>query len=347
MAIGFGAAKKLCASLHNLCYFPFQHAIFHSSPASQTLEESVRAAVETEAYERIPDILSTPTTTSPDRNSNLFSFLSSFPDDLRTKVVDRILQSCIHLRPRSRSKTTCEYLLSHTLENPKPLPLALAIIQRILRSGFTPAPQTHLSLSSAWLDCRQNQTVADILIEMRSIGYCPDRNTCNYLISSLCAIDQSSEAIKVLKGMGGAGCDPDSESYGMVIGAMCQARKTSDVTDLMREMVAKFRLMPRQGTVMRMIAAMRANREIVRSIETVEFLEKEGCSIGFEAYEMVVKGCLERKEFVLAGKVVMEMAERGFIPYIRVRQRVVEGLASVGEGSLASAVRQRFADLNS
>ncbi|XP_043699055.1 pentatricopeptide repeat-containing protein At1g06270 [Telopea speciosissima] len=347
MAIQFGPAEKFCKSLLSLCYSRFLSATFHSIPASHTLEESIKAAVETEAYEQIPDLLSTPTTIPPQQKSNPFSFLSSFPDHLRTKVIDKILQSFLHLRPRSRTRTAYEYLLSHTLANPNPLPLALAIIQRILRSGCTPVPQTHLSLSSAWLDHHQTQSVADILNDMRSIGYHPDCNTCNYLLSSLCTVDHSAEAIRVLKGMGGAGCNPDSESYGTVIGVMCKARKTGDVAELMSEMVTKFGLMPRQGIVIKAVAAMRANREMVRAVEMIELLEKEGCSIGFEAYEMVVKGCLERREFILAGKVVMEMAERGFIPYIRVRQRVVGGLASVGEGALASVVRQRFADLNS
>lgn len=50
---------------------------------------------------------------------------------------------------------------------------------------------------------------------------------------------------------------------------------------------------------------------------------------------------------MLAGKMVVEMAERGLIPYIKARLRVVEGLASIGERELASAVRQKLAELNS
>lgn len=104
-------------------------------------------------------------------------------------------------------------------------------------------------------------------------------------------------------------------------------------------------LMPRQGTVGRVVAAMRANREMRRAAEMVGFLEREGCEVGFESYEMVMEGCVERGEYVLAGKVVMEMTRRGLIPYIGMRQRVVEGLASIGERELACAVRQRLAEL--
>lgn len=182
---------------------------------------------------------------------------------------------------------------------------------------------------------------------MQSIGYRPDCGTCNYLISSLCAIDELAEAVTVLKGMGRAGCAPDLESYGTVIGAMCGFGKTTDAAEMMKEMVAKIGLTPRQETVVKVAAALRANKEIWKAVEMIEFLERKGFHVGFETYELVVEGCLECREFVLAGKVVMKMTGRGFIPYIRVRQKVVEGLAGVGECELACAVRQRFSELRS
>ncbi|PQM38633.1 pentatricopeptide repeat-containing protein [Prunus yedoensis var. nudiflora] len=102
----------------------------------------------------------------------LFSFLSTFPHNLRTQVVDEILQSFIPLRPRSRAQITYSYLLSFTLQCSNPFPLALAILQRTLRSGCTPVPQTLLLLSSAWLNCRnESHSVSKILLEMQSIGY--------------------------------------------------------------------------------------------------------------------------------------------------------------------------------
>ncbi|XP_019056052.1 PREDICTED: pentatricopeptide repeat-containing protein At1g06270 [Nelumbo nucifera] len=354
MATGYGA-KKLCNSLLQFSYSLRHFSLFHSVSSSQTLEESIRIAINTKSYHQIPDLLLSYETTNTAINqpqfqqnsNNPFSFLSSFPQAFMNQIIDEILQSFMHLRPRSRPKIAYHYLLFHTLQCPNPLPLALAILQRTLRSGCIPAPQTQLSLSSAWLNCRRTQSVPNILSEMRLIGYHPDCNTCNFLLFSLCAIDQLAEAITVLKGMCRAGCDPDSESYGTVIGAMCEARRTEPAARLMMEMVGKIGLTPRQGTVVKVVAAMRANRELRRAVELVEFLEREGYGVGFEGYETVVEGCLERKEFVLAGKVVMEMTKRGFIPYIRVRQRVVEGLACVGEPALAYAVRQRLAELRS
>lgn len=182
---------------------------------------------------------------------------------------------------------------------------------------------------------------------MRAIGYPPDGATCNFLLSSLCAVDELGEAIAVLRELSSAGCSPDSESYGTVIGACCAARKTDAAAELMREMVGKVRLTPRQGTVVRVVAAMRANREVRQAAEMVELLEREGCGVGFQGHEMAVEGCLERKEFVAAGKAMMEMVGRGHIPYIQVRQKVVEELAAMGERELASAVRRRLAELRS
>lgn len=137
------------------------------------------------------------------------------------------------------------------------------------------------------------------------------------------------------------------ESYGCVIGGMSRIRRTDDAEETMKDMVLKGGLMPRQETVVKVAAAMRANKDVFKAVEMIEFLEGEGYSVGFESYEIVIEGCLDCHEYILAGKVVMGMTERGFIPYIKTRQKVVDGLASVGEWKLASVVRQRFAELRS
>ncbi|CAI0579284.1 unnamed protein product [Linum tenue] len=288
------------------------------SSSSQSLQQAIRTAVEERTYQRIPDLLGS--SNVPWQNPNPFSFLSTSPLQVRTQVIDDILQSFIPLRPRSLPKIVYDCLLAYTLQSPDPFPLALAVLQRTLRSGCLPVPQTQLFLSSAWLARRRlSQTVADILHEMRSIGYDPDTGTCNYLISSLCAVDQLPEAMKVLKGMARAGCVPDLESYVPVIGAMCVVRKTVDALELLKEMMVTSGLTPRQGTIKKVAAALRANREIRTAFELIEFLEKENYAVGFEGYELVLEGCLDCKEYILGAKVAMRMTEKGFIPYIKFR----------------------------
>lgn len=340
------ALIKLCVLPRSSGYSVVRFLSSHSVCSSQLLEESIRAVVESKSYQQIPDLLNASKESC--QNPNPFSFLSTFPQNRRTQIIDEMLQNFIFLRPRHRPQATYSCLLSYTLQSPNPLPLALAILQRIIRSGCVPIPQTHLFLSSAWLERRQkSQSVSNILLEMQSIGYRPDCGTCNYLVLSLCKVDQSKEAVQVLKGMGGAGCIPDLDTYGTVIGAMCKLRRITDVAELMKDMVVKFGLTPRQEMVVKVIAAMRARKEIWRAVEIIELLQSEDILVGFESYELVLEGCLECGEFVLAGKVVMGMTDRGFIPYIRVRQKVVEGLANAGDWELAYAVRQRLAELKS
>lgn len=340
-----GTTKTCAFSLHFHQFFR-QYSSSHSISPSQTLQESIKAAVESKSYKKLPDLF--PSLREACHSPNPFSFLSTLPDNFRTQVVDEILQSLIPLRPRSRPQFVHASLLFYTLQSPSPLPLSLPVLQRILHSGCVPVPQIHLLLSSAWLKQRhQSKSVASILLGMRSIGYEPDSSICNYLISSLCAIDELAEAFQVLKGMGRAGCVPDLESYGTLISASTAVRRTAEAVELLNEMVVKVKLTPRQGTIINVVAALRANREIRRAIQIIELLEKESYNVGFESYELLVDGCLECHEYILAGKVIMGMTEKGFIPYIRVRQKVVEGLAGIGELELASAVRRRFAELRS
>ncbi|KAL6286375.1 hypothetical protein ACE6H2_010765 [Prunus campanulata] len=339
-------AAKFCRSFLPLHCRLLQYCSIYSISSSQMLQETIKNAVEAKTYQKIPDLLIS--SAQACQNPNPFSFLSTFPHNLRTQVVDEILQSFIPLRPRSRAQITYSYLLSFTLQCSNPFPLALAILQRTLRSGCTPVPQTLLLLSSAWLNCRnESHSVSKILLEMQSIGYHPDCGTCNYLISSLCSVDQLNEAVKVLKEMSRAGCVPDLESFDTVIGAMCTVRRTAEAVDMIKQMVEKVGLTPRQGTIAKVAAALRANRDIWRAVDMIEFLERDGYPVGFESYELVVNGCLDCGEYILAGKVVMGMTERGFIPYIRTRQKVVERLAGAGEWKLACSVRQRFGELRS
>lgn len=336
-------AKKLCRSSLHFSSLVFDFSPVRSVSSLQSLEETLKAAVQTKNYQHIPDLLNS----SQDQNPKLLSFLSDFPRNDRTQIIDEILRSFVPLRPRSRLRTAYSCLLCYTLQSPDPFPLALSILQRTLRSGCSPVPQARLFLSSAWLEqLSQSRSVADILLDMRLIGYSPDSGTCNYVISSLCAADQLGEAIKVLKGMTQAGCVPDLDSYSAVIGAMCSARRTPDAVEMLKQMV-KVGLTPRQDMVVKMLATLRATKEIWKAVETIEFLERENYPLRFESYERLVEGCLECHEHVLAGKAVMAMTARGFIPYIGIRQKVVEGLAACGEMDLIRAVRQRFVELRS
>ncbi|EEF37275.1 pentatricopeptide repeat-containing protein At1g06270 [Ricinus communis] len=340
----FDLSKMIVRAAIKLHQIAFNFSLCRSI---SSLERSIKAAIETESYQEIPDLLISSKIQSL-HNPNPFSFLSTFPLNQRTHIIDKILQSFITIRPHSRLKLVYSCLLSHTLQSPNPLPLALAILQRGFRSGFMPEPQIRLFLTSAWLNTRvQLHTVAGILLEMESIGYYPDCGICNYIIYSLCSVDQLPEAVKVLKGMSGAGCVPDLECYDTVIGSMSKARKTVDAVEIMKEMVVKVGLNPRQGTMMKLAAALRANREILIAVELIEFLEREGCVVGFGCYQLVLEGCLERKEYILAAKVVMRMTDKGFIPYIKVRQKVVEGLIDADAWNIACTVRQRFAELSS
>lgn len=335
---------RLHSSLHSISHSFPQFSSVPRFSAPNYLEESIKAVIEAKNYEKIPDLLAT--SKGSCENPNPFSFLSTFPEKLRTNIVDEILQTFISLRPRSRPWLVYSSLLSYTLQSPNPLPLALAVLQRTLRSGCLPVPQTHVLLSTAWLERQwQYPSVSNILLEMQSIGYHPDSGICNYLVLSLCKVDQLDEAVKVLKGMAGAGCIPDLDSYGTLLGKMSELRRTSDIVEMMKEMVATFSLNPRQNMLLKVAAAFRANKETWRAVEMIEFLESKDVDVGFDVYDLVLKLCLECRQFVLAGKLVMRMTRKGFIPYISMRQRVLEGLASVDELELASAVRQQFKDL--
>ncbi|XP_026666408.2 pentatricopeptide repeat-containing protein At1g06270 [Phoenix dactylifera] len=291
-----------------------------TTTANETpLQRSIRSAVGSRDYLQIPNLLHS----NPNPNPNPFSYLSLLPPTLAARIPGHNFPSSVFLS------------------------IALAVLQATLRSGAPPPRETRVSLPLSWLHLRLRRrcrSVAGIISSLRPLGFRLDLNTLNYLLSSLCAAGEPAEALAVLRGMPAAGIDPDSESYCTVIE---EADDAAVAEALLIEMVVEEGMTPRKGTVARVVTAMRAEGEVRRAAEMVKFLEGKGCAVGFEAYEAVVEGCVESGEMVLAARVVAEMTRRGFVPYVGVRQRVVEGLAAIGQGELAGAVRQRLAEIGS
>ncbi|CAA7389473.1 unnamed protein product [Spirodela intermedia] len=333
---------------------------FHTETPVQL---AIRTAIESNDHRRIPLILSAGGggggSSPPDEDP--FSFLAHLPPPLTTRIVDDILQSLMSFcRPRSLSHPSFAALLSVLLPQPHPhlpavnFPLALAVLQTAIRCGFSPPPSTRHSLSLFWVHLRhphhgRKPPAVRLLLSMRGVGYRPDLLTLNFLVFSLCSSSEVEEAVGVLRGMAGAGCGPDCDSYCAVIDACCGSA-VGDVpraVALLREMVAGEGMVPRKGTVGKVVGALRREGQGRKAAKVVAFLDSEGVAVGFEEYEAVVEGCLECKEFVTAGKMVVKMSEVGFIPYIRVRHRVVEGLAGIGQQELAGTVRQSLAKIRS
>ncbi|XP_042404862.1 pentatricopeptide repeat-containing protein At1g06270-like [Zingiber officinale] len=320
-------------------------------PIETPLQLAVRSAVQSGDHISIPRLLNHYSHSSP--NPNAFSFLIHLPPTLAAATIADLLSSFNAVRPRSIPFPAYADLLSLTLPNPIPssnppssirLPSSLAVLQLVLRSGIPPPRETRLALPLNWIAVRHRCSVAGIISSLRPLGFrAPDLNTLNYLISSLCASQETEEAASVLRGMSAAGIDPDSGSYCEVIEAM----DGEAAPKLLVEMVVRRGMAPRKGTVARVVEAMRAEGKAGQAADLVRVLERSGCAVGFEAYEAAVEGCLKSREVVAAARVVAEMAAKGFVPYIGVRQRVVEGLSSIGQSELAAEVRRRLAEIRS
>ena len=65
------------------------------------------------------------------------------------------------------------------------------------------------------------------------------------------------------------------ESYGTLIHAATAVRLADKAVELLKEMVVKVKLMPRQGTIINVVAALRANQEVRRAVEIIELLERD------------------------------------------------------------------------
>ncbi|KAK7273556.1 hypothetical protein RIF29_14612 [Crotalaria pallida] len=173
---------------------------------------------------------------------------------------------------------------------------------RIVAEWFSTKSDDLKRMSENALKLAQPEAVFDNLRDINELA-----------LVDLVQVDQLVEAVKILKGMGGAGCIPYFYSYGIVIGALCKVRKTVEEEDMMKQMVVKHGPTPGQGTLVKLFVTLRVNREIWKAVELIEFLDKEGYSVGFESYKLVVEGCVEKREHVLPGKVAVRMLVHFFV----------------------------------
>ncbi|XP_008785622.2 pentatricopeptide repeat-containing protein PNM1, mitochondrial [Phoenix dactylifera] len=112
---------------------------------------------------------------------------------------------------------------------------ARRLMGEILRGGFelgTPAYNSILDCVCRL--CRKKdplrlQSEADkVLVEMEAAGIPRDAETFRVLISNLCKIRKTEDAMKLFRTMGEWGCSPDAETYLALIRSLYQAARVSE-----------------------------------------------------------------------------------------------------------------------
>ncbi|KAG0490743.1 hypothetical protein HPP92_007606 [Vanilla planifolia] len=180
---------------------------------------------------------------------------------------------------------------------------ARKVFDEMIAEGCLPSVATYNALIQVLCkkDCCRNALL--MFDEMLKRGYTPNVITYNVLIRGLCHGGEMERAVEFMKKMKGEGCEPNVQTYNILIRNCCE-----------------------EG-------------EMEKGLELLERMKKEGgCLPNLDTYNVLISGMFSRKrseDMVVAGRMVMEMVERGHLPRRFMLNKVLNGLLLTGNQGFA------------
>ncbi|GLT95462.1 hypothetical protein SLE2022_131430 [Rubroshorea leprosula] len=171
------------------------------------------------------------------------------------------------------------------------------VFDSMVKEGVLPSVPTYNALIQVL--CMKDSVENAVLVfeEMVSKGYVPNSTTYNVLIRGLCHAGQMSRAVEFMERMKDDECEPNVQTYNIVIRHYCDAG------------------------------------EIEKGLELFEKMGSGECLPNLDTYNILISAMFVRKksdDLSTAGKLLIEMVDRGFMPRRLTFNRVMDGLLLTG-----------------
>ncbi|VVA95295.1 unnamed protein product [Arabis nemorensis] len=180
----------------------------------------------------------------------------------------------------------------------------------------------------------------NVFDEMIREGVLPSVATHNALIQVLCKKDSVENALVMFEEMLRKGYEPNVTTYNVLIRGLFHAGQFSRGEELMQRMVNDG-CEPNFQTYNMMIRYYSECCEIEKALGLFEKMGSGDCLPNLDTYNILISGMFVRKrseDMVMAGKLVLEMVERGFIPRKFTFNRVLNGLLLTGNQAFAKEI---------
>ncbi|XP_072972394.1 pentatricopeptide repeat-containing protein At1g74900, mitochondrial [Typha angustifolia] len=174
--------------------------------------------------------------------------------------------------------------------------------------------------------------------EMVGQGCLPSVATYNALIQVICKKGKVQDAVLMFEEMVGKGYTPNVVTYTVLIRGLCHAGKMARAMELFDTMTHEG-CEPSVQTYNVVIRYWCEEGEIETGLEMFARMGERGdCLPNLDTYNVIISAMFVRKrpeDMVVAGKMVMEMVERGYLPRRFVFNRVLNGLLLTGNQEFA------------
>ncbi|XP_028778285.1 pentatricopeptide repeat-containing protein At1g74900, mitochondrial isoform X2 [Neltuma alba] len=257
----------------------------------------------------------------------------------------------------------------------KRTPKALEVMKEMVDRGLTPTLATYNMLLKGYFRTGQLKEAWDFFLEMKKRkcdidvvtyttmvhgfgvvgeiqkarkifdqmvreGVLPSVATYNALIQSLCKKDSVDNAILVFEEMVRKGYVPNSVTYNVIIRGLCHRGDMQRAMEFMVRM-EEDDVQPNVQTHNVMIRYFCDSGEIEKGLDMLQKMRNRSCLPNLDTYNILISELFVRKksdDLMLAGKLLMEMIDRGFLPRKFTFNRVLNGLLLTGNQDFAREI---------
>ncbi|XP_058100375.1 small ribosomal subunit protein mL104 (rPPR9) [Magnolia sinica] len=173
---------------------------------------------------------------------------------------------------------------------------ARRLVGEITRGGF----ELGTSAYNALLDCvcklcrkkdpfRVMFEAEKVLVEMETVGVPRDVGTFNVLISNLCKIRKTEDAVKLFDRMGEWGCSPDAETFILLTRSLYQAARIAEGDEMIDRMKsAGFGKALDKKIYYGFVKILCGIERIDHALKVFVKMKKDGCTPGIKTYDLLM-----------------------------------------------------------
>ncbi|XAR50127.1 hypothetical protein NMG60_11004370 [Bertholletia excelsa] len=182
---------------------------------------------------------------------------------------------------------------------------ARKVFDEMIGEGVLPSVATYNALIQ--ILCKKDSVENAIVVfeEMLKKGYVPNLTTYNVVIRGLCHAGKMDRAIEYMDRMKEDDCEPNVQTYNLVIRYYCDAG------------------------------------EIEKGLELFEKMGGGDCLPNLDTYNILISAMFVRKksdDLLMAGKLLIEMVNKGFLPRKLTFNRILDGLLLTGNQGFAREI---------
>ncbi|XP_050224959.1 pentatricopeptide repeat-containing protein At1g74900, mitochondrial [Mercurialis annua] len=179
------------------------------------------------------------------------------------------------------------------------------VFNQMVKDGVLPSVATYNAFIQVL--CKKDSVDSAILVfdEMVKKGYTPNSITWNLVVRGLCHAGEMQRALEFVERMEGDECEPNVQTYNILIRYFCDAG------------------------------------EIEKGLELFEKMGTGNCLPNLDTYNLLINAMFVRKKsdnLLVAGKLLVEMVDRGFLPRKLIFNRVLDGLLLTGNQDFAKEI---------